>query len=96
METYERLICDLGRRLLTKGLNNDFSESGRDPGKDVTRTGEGAGVEGGGHTKSSPRTRRAALTVMSPDRHFNEKKTFVCGGGEKKSTSALSSETFSG
>lgn len=36
METYERLICDLGRRLLTKGLNNDFSESGRDLGKDVT------------------------------------------------------------
>lgn len=63
METYERLICDLGRRLLTKGLNNDFSESGRDPGKDVARTrgevGKEVGVEEGEHTKSSPRTRRS-------------------------------------
>lgn len=30
LETYERLICDLGHCLLTKGLNNDFTESGRD------------------------------------------------------------------
>lgn len=41
METYERLICDLGHCLLTKGLNNDFTESGRDLGLGVMRTGPG-------------------------------------------------------
>lgn len=59
METYERLICDLGRRLLTKGLNNDFSESGRDPGKDVTRTGGGEGGEGVGGWRRRGGTQRA-------------------------------------
>lgn len=39
METYERLICDLGHCLLTKGLNNDFTESGRDLGMGVMCTG---------------------------------------------------------
>lgn len=38
METYERLICDLGHFLLTKGLNNDFTESGRDLGIGVMCT----------------------------------------------------------
>lgn len=38
METYERLICDLGHCLLTKGLNNDFTESGRDLGMGVMCT----------------------------------------------------------
>lgn len=87
METYERLICDLGRRLLTKGLNNDFSESGSDPGERCDahgRVGVGGvvcvcgfgGRCGLGGTKSSPSTRCVALTVMSPDRHFNKKKNF--------------------
>lgn len=35
LETYERLICDLGHCLLTKGLNNDFTESGRNLGLDT-------------------------------------------------------------
>lgn len=68
METYERLICDLGRRLLTKGLNNDFSESGRDPGKDVTRTG-GVGVEegegGGAHKELAENTPSCAHSNVS-------------------------------
>lgn len=41
METYERLICDLGHRLLTKGLNNDFTESGSVLGAGVMCTGAG-------------------------------------------------------
>lgn len=39
LETYERLICDLGHCLLTKGLNNDFTPSGRDLEMDVMCTG---------------------------------------------------------
>lgn len=39
LETYERLICDLGHCLLTKGLNNDFTESVRDLEMDVMCTG---------------------------------------------------------
>lgn len=38
METYERLICELGLCMGTKGLNNDFSESDRDLGMAVTCT----------------------------------------------------------
>lgn len=70
-------------------------------GKDVTRMG-GWGVEGSvcvcgfggrcglGGTKSLPSTRCVALTVMSPDRHFNKKKKLfsVMGGRAKKSTSS--------
>lgn len=39
LETYERLIWDLGFCLLTKGLNNDFTKSGRDVGMGVKCTG---------------------------------------------------------
>lgn len=52
METYERLICDLGHCLLTKGLNNDFTESGRDLGIGVI-------CMGGLDKKSLRRTRHA-------------------------------------
>lgn len=57
METYERLICDLGPCLLTKGLNNDFTESGRDLGMGVMCTG-------GLDTKRLQRTEHTAVRIM--------------------------------
>lgn len=67
----------------------------RAPGGLGWRGGGRGWVEEGGHTKSSLRTRRATLTVMSPDRHFNKKNFRVWWWWRRKqSTSALSSETF--
>lgn len=63
METYERLICDLGHCLLTKGLNNDFTERGRDLGMDAMHTGRG-----GGQTPKEP-AENTALRIMLPDRY---------------------------
>lgn len=72
METYERLICDLGHCLLTKGLNNDFTESGRDLGMGVMCTG--------GRTQRACReTQRIAFRIMLPDRYsktLSEKVNF--------------------
>lgn len=67
METYERLICELGHCLLTKGLNNDFTPSGGDLEMDVSCSGVGGrwGV-GGGHKEPAE---KAALTITLPDRH---------------------------
>lgn len=81
METYERLICDLGHCLLTKGLNNDFTESGRD-------LEMGCDVHRGPDTKSLRRARHTALRKMWPDRFS---KTFV---QKKKKKVNLSSQFF--
>lgn len=57
METYERLICDLGHCLLTKGLNNDFTE--------CQGSGDGCDVHRGMDTKNiAPR-----IIIMLLDRY---------------------------
>lgn len=52
METYERLICELGHCLLTKGLNNDFY-------CERQGSGDGCDVHRGLDTPSLQRTRRS-------------------------------------